>query len=131
MLTLGSRRARLGAACLAGQRPGEAEPGANAAVDEAGDRRYPVGREGQHYDAVRVVDPGMPVGHVAAERGLSVRPGRDQPGWGAAVSRAARQEFGDSRGSLVLDWVRRPPSPAPPPLHLPPPPPPRPSPPTP
>ena len=43
------------------------------------------------------------VGHVAAERGLAVRPGRDQPGApAAAVARALRQEARDRGRTLVL-----------------------------
>jgi hypothetical protein len=74
-----------------------------AAVDKSSYRRYPHPFQRQHQDTVSVADPAVLIRHVAAERGLAVRPGGHQPRTQAgAVSRALPQEARDRRVPLVL-----------------------------
>src|SRR5712664_940375 len=64
---------------LFGQRAGKPEVGEHAAVGKEGDLGDVAAREREHEHAVRAPDLSVWAGEVAAERGLSVCAGRDEP----------------------------------------------------
>ena len=105
----GARRARRdGAMALFGEGAGEPEPCQHAVVVEAGDGADSVSSEGEDDQPVRVADRGVRVAQVAAEGGLAVRPGGNEPGLpGSVAERDGVQEMPDRVGALVLERQRR------------------------
>jgi hypothetical protein len=99
-------------ACVArqvlGEGAGHAEPRQDAVVEEAGDGGDAVAVQGQHDEPVGVGDVRLRIEHVAGERRLAVRPGRDEPEpAGAALERHGRQEVRGGVAAAVAEGQRR------------------------
>ena len=74
---------------------GEPELGEHAAVGEEGDLGDVAAREREHHQPIGARDLGVRAGEVAAEGGLTVGPGRDEPQWRPAARAAVAEEAAD------------------------------------